>query len=150
TIWFKQARFACVREIRGEHFVADALAQLRILNGEKNFDTGVKITLHPVRAAEVEVGVAAVLEIEDAAVLEEAAHHAADPDAAADAAETGNERTLAANDEVNFDACLRRAIERLNHWRVKQRVELGDDPRGLAALGMTGFAIDERDGCFRQ
>src|SRR5215475_10354031 len=98
TVRLEQACLPCVGKIGGEHFIANAFTELRVLDGKQDFDAGIKIALHPIGAAEIEIGIPAIFEIKDAAVFQEAANHAADSDAAADAAQTGNEGTLASND----------------------------------------------------
>lgn len=102
----EQAGLASVGQIGGEDFIANALAELWILDGKEDFDAGIEIALHPVGATEIEIGLTAVFEIENAAVLEETADDAADADTAADASQAGDESALAANDEINFDSGL--------------------------------------------
>ena len=78
-------------------------------------------------ADEVDLALAAVLEAEDARVLEEAVDDAGDPDVVADARDAGAEAADAAHDEVDLHARLRGAVERLDDRRVDERVHLGDD-----------------------
>ena len=146
----EQASFACVREIRGEDFVADAFSELWILDGKEDFNASVKITLHPIGATEIKIGCASIFEIEDAAVFEKASDNAANADATTDATQAGDESTLAANDEINFDAGFGGAIEGLNYGRIEKRVEFGDDARRTPSAGVASLAVDERDGRFCQ
>ena len=44
----------------------------------------------------------------------------------------GPQRAGATHDQVDFDACLRRRVQRADHGFLDQRVHLRDDPRRLA------------------
>ena len=55
----------------------------------------------------------------------------------------GLDRAGAADDEVDVDAGLRRAVERLDDRDVDDRVELEDDPRRVAGRGVADLALDE-------
>ena len=141
----KPASFSGVGQVSGEDFVANALAELGILDGKENFNAGVKIALHPIGATEIKIGLPAIFEIEDAAVFEKTADDAEDADTAADTAQAGDKSALAANDEINFDAGLRGTIEGLNHGRIEKRVEFRDDASGVAAAGVARFTVNEGD-----
>src|SRR5262249_48928385 len=117
AVGFEHSCFAGIREIRRQDFGANAFSELLVLYRVKHFDTGVKITWHPIGAAEIKVGRAAVFEIEDAAMFEKATNDAANTDTTADAAQPRNERTLAADNQIDLHARLRCAVKRLNHGR---------------------------------
>ncbi len=87
--------FASIREIGRENFIADALAERGIFEGENHFDAFVEIAGHPIGAAEKHLRLAAIFKIVDAAVFEKAADDAAHADAAADAAQSGNQVCIA-------------------------------------------------------
>jgi hypothetical protein len=76
-------------------------------------------------------------------VLEELADDRADPDPLGDARDARLERARAADDEVDLDAGLRRAVERLDHRDVHDRVQLEDDPRRTTGGGVPDLAFDE-------
>src|SRR4029077_1448201 len=75
----------------------------------------------------------------------ETADDAADANAAAESTNAWNEDALPANDQVNFNASLRRAIEGLDDSRIDDRVHFDDHAGGLAAFGVASFAIDQGD-----
>ena len=71
-----------VGQIGGKNFVVDARLDGRVADREDDFAALEEIARHPVGRAEVDFVVAAVGEVEDAGVLEEAADDGADADAA--------------------------------------------------------------------
>src|SRR4051812_46856512 len=87
------ARGTVVGQIQVEDLVADAVREPAIRDRHHHFDAAIEVARHQVRAADVDLLVAAVAEVPDPAVLEEAADDAADADAIADA---GNARAEAA------------------------------------------------------
>ena len=80
-----------VGEIGGENFVVDAGAGGGVADGEDDFAALEEVAGHPVGGAEVDFVVAAVGEVEDAGVLEEAADDGADADALGQAFDAGAE-----------------------------------------------------------
>src|SRR5690242_21953597 len=84
-----------------------------------------------------------VSEAGDAAVLEETADDAFHMDVLGEAAHAGTEAANAANDQLDFDAGMRGAIEMIDHRRVDQRVELRPDMRRAAGAGMADLVIDQ-------
>src|ERR1039458_2668576 len=70
------ARLDVIHQVLGQDFVADAAHQFRIFHWEEQLHTAVEIARHQVGAAEIDFLLAAVAEIEDAAVLQEASHDA--------------------------------------------------------------------------
>ena len=70
-----------VGEVGGQDLVVDAGLDGGIADGEDHFAAFEEIARHPVGRAEVDFVVAAVGEVEDAGVLEEAADDGADADA---------------------------------------------------------------------
>ena len=133
--------FGGVFQIEIEDF-DHALAKSDIANREHHFDTFVEVAWHPVGGAEIEIGLAAIFEIEDAAVLEEAADETSYADTMAEASDAGPESAGAANNEIDLDAGARGAIESLDDRLIEQGVHLGDDARGTVAAGMGRFAIN--------
>src|SRR5262249_3356447 len=100
--------------------------------------------LHEIGAADEHRRVAAVLEPEDARVLEEAPDDGTNGDAIADARDPRPQAADAADDEIDTYARLRRAVESLDDFVVRQAVQLGDDPRGAPFTGVLHLAIDHR------
>src|SRR5579863_4272235 len=71
AIGVQNASFACVGEVRRQNLVADTLAEMRLLERKHRFNAFVEIARHPIGAAEIQLGLAAVLEVIDAAVFQE-------------------------------------------------------------------------------
>ena len=112
---------------------------------EDHFDALVDIALHPIGAAEIDFGFAAVAEDVDAAVLEEAADHAADANPAAESAHSRTQRAGAAHDEFDLHARLRGFVKGVDDFFVEKRIHLGDDKGGAPGLCVSRFAIDQID-----
>src|ERR1700733_63153 len=68
----KNARLLRIREIRQQDVGTDSLAQCRILQSENYFHAFVQIARHTISAAQVHLGIPAVAERKNPAVLEEA------------------------------------------------------------------------------
>ena len=133
--------FGGVFQIEIEDF-DHALAKSDIANREHDFDPFVEVAGHPVGGAEIEIRLAAIFEIEDAAVLEEAPDETAYADTMAEASDARPESAGAANNEIDLDADARGAIESLDDGLIEQGVDLGDDARGTVASGMGRFTIN--------
>src|SRR5271155_2403583 len=128
--------------------MVDAVAECGIFERENDLNAFVEIARHPVRAAEKHFRLAAIFKIIDAAVLEITADDATHADAGADAAKPRNQGALPADDEVDFHAGLRGAIEGLNDAFIDERVHFDDDASRASAAGVASLAIDEGDTAF--
>src|ERR1700722_4951280 len=106
----KNARLACVRQIRGKNLVADALAMLRVFQRKQHFHAFVKVSRHPVRASQVDIRLSSVFEIENSAVLEKPPDDTSHVNPAADTAEFRHQGALAAHDEINLHARARSTV----------------------------------------
>ena len=111
-------------------------------HGRHEFDAVVEIPRHPVGGREEDVLLAAVIEAEDAAVLEEAADDAAHADVFADVLESGTQHADAAHDEVDFDACRRGFVEFGDNEAIEQGIHLRCDVGAFASLGVRDFPLD--------
>src|SRR6266478_9507041 len=109
-----------------------------------------QIARHPVGAAQVDLRLAAVLEVIDAAVLEEPAHDTAYADAIADAANPRPQRADAAHQQINIHSRLRCAVKRLDNIRVNQGVDLYNHARRTPLARMFGLALNQAHALFRQ
>src|SRR5258708_35202928 len=69
-------------------------------------------------------------EADDAGMFQEAADDALDPDILRKARDTGTKTANAAHHEFDLHPGLARGIERVDHARVDQRIELRPDRRG--------------------
>ena len=132
-----------VRQGGVENFVDDPVAQDAVLDRKQDLDPAVQIARHPVGAAHVDLRLTGVLKIADPAVLQKPVHDAAHGDVLAQAGHPGLEAADAADDEVDFHPRLGRLVQRLNHGRLHERIQLGDDPGGQAALRVFGLAGDQ-------
>ncbi len=106
-----------------------AVAEQWVLKRKQDFHALVQIARHPVGAAEVDLRLAAVLEVKDAAVLEEPAHDAAHADAVADATNPRPQGANATYEQIDLHAGLRSVVEGLDNICVNQGVDLDDDAR---------------------
>src|SRR5690606_8790805 len=97
----------------------------------------------PVGARDVELVLAGVREVEDASVLEVPIDDRADLDVLADADHARPEAAHAANDELDRDPGLGRAVESLDDVFVDERVHLRDDARRTALARVLRFPRDE-------
>ena len=102
-----------------------------------------QIARHPIGAAQVDFRLAAVLEVKDAAVLEEPAHNTAHADAVADAANPRPQRADAAHEQFNVHSCLRSPVESLDNIFVDQGVDLDDHARRTPFAGMLGLPLNQ-------
>ena len=138
-------RVDVVREVDVEAFVDDAPAQFRVEDRKRDFDPAEQVAPHPVGRREPHVRLAAVLEIPDAMVLEEAAEDRAHADVLGRAGHARPQRARAAHDEVDLHPGLRRRLQRADHALLDQRVHLRLDARGPAFLRMLRLAADHLD-----
>src|SRR6185437_16126823 len=106
AVGVQNASFACICEVRRQNFVADSPRDSRIFDRKHRLDAFVEVARHPVGAAEIQLGLAAILEEIDAAVFEEAADDAADLDPATESANSGDQRALAAYEQIDVHARL--------------------------------------------
>src|ERR1700722_10282046 len=126
------------------------VAQQRVLQGEQHLDAFVKIARHPIGAAEKNFRLPTILEIIDAAVLEEPAYDAPHANAVAETANAWPQRTNAANDQLDINSGLRSTIERLNDIFIEQRIKLGGNPCWTAHARVLSLAINQRHTFFRE
>src|SRR5690242_9995406 len=78
-------------------------------------------------------------------MLEEPADDTRDPDAITDAGELRSETADPAYDEIDFDAGLRRAIQRVDHLCVDERIHLPDNAPAPTRRGVLGLTHDQLD-----
>src|SRR5215469_13471959 len=143
SIRLQQARLAGIGKIRVQNFVANAVAQLRIVHRKYNFDTLVEIAWHQVGAAEVNLRISAVFEAEDAAMLQEAADDGPHADATADIAQARPQCAHTADDQIDRNTGVRGRIKLLDDLGIKQRVHLHHDARRLSASRVLRLTRDK-------
>src|SRR5579864_1087216 len=108
----------------------------------KYFYALVEVTRHPIRAGNVDLLIAAIEVIEDPAVFQEAAHHAANGNVVADSGQARTQGTHPANNQVNLYSGLRRVVQGLNHILIQQRIHLGDNSCRASGTRMVGFTLN--------
>src|SRR6266853_1303424 len=103
-------------DVVGEERVQDPAeprAVLRIHHGHDQLDAPVEVARHPVGAPDEDLRVAAVSELEDAGVLEEAVDDRHHPDVLAQSLYPWPKQARSTDVEVDPDARLRRLVERI-------------------------------------
>ena len=84
----------------------------------------------------------AVAEADDAAMFQEAADDALDADIVRQAGHAGPQAADAAHHQFDPHAGLAGAIERVDHVRIDQRIELDPDRGRPARAGVHDFLLD--------
>src|SRR5215216_4455177 len=114
AVWLELPSVGGIPPIGRDDLVSDLRCPTPIFNGEDHFDSPVKIALHQVGTAKINLVLATVAEVIDAAMLQEAANQTDHADVLAP---TGNARSQAAcpaHDELDLHPSAGRAIERTN------------------------------------
>ncbi len=128
----------------GECFVDDALLERLVIYRESDFHAPEEIAVHPVGRRQVHRLFALGIEIEDAGVLQEAAHDGAHADVLRQARHPGAQGAHAAHDQVDLHARLAGLVELGDDLLFEQRIHLGHDARPLARLGGARLGADQR------
>src|SRR6185437_12826458 len=108
-----------VLQVRSENLVANTRREHRIADREHHFAALEQVTRHPVRAAAEDLGLAAIGEGEDAAVLQVSADDGSYADALAQSFYSGTQGADAAHNEVDLDARVRRSIQRFDGGAIE-------------------------------
>src|ERR1700686_3216023 len=109
-IFEKNARLAVIGQVRVKNFMVYPLPQHFIAQWHQHFYALVQIARHPVGSADVNLFVAAIGKVENAAVLQEAAHNAANADVVAHSPHSRTERANPTHDQTDLYSGLRGAI----------------------------------------
>ena len=109
-----ETRFHVVPQNRGQDALHHALFERRGLDREHDLDAPEEVAWHPIRARQEDLGAPRIAEVEHAAVLEEAVDDADHTDPLGDARQARAQAAGAPNDQVDVDAGLRRAIQRVD------------------------------------
>src|SRR5438309_6212177 len=107
--------------------MSHAFPEQRVFQRKHDFHTLVEIAGHPVGAAEIDLFLAAVGEMENATVLEKAAHNAAHANTVTNPAHAGTESAHAPDDQIDIHSRLRGAIQPHDDVLVEQGIHLCDD-----------------------
>ena len=132
-----------IRQRGLQYLPANERRQCGIFDGEDQLHAPVKVSSHQIGAAEIDLRLPPVLEIEDAAVLEKSSDDAEDPDRLADSRQSRPEAADSPDDEVDHHAGRRRRIKLLDHPRVCQRVHFEEEPCRSSLLGMRDLPLDQ-------
>src|SRR4029077_19038395 len=97
---------------------------------------------HPAPRGQPVLGVAAVVEVVGAGVLEVAVHDRDHPAAGGEAGDARPEAADPAHDQVDPDPGLARRVQLLDEGAGHEAVHLGHDARRLAPAGVLGLAAD--------
>src|SRR5438128_11305941 len=122
AIGLQLARFYLIIEETRQNIVHHFFARSGRINGEGNLDPPIKITRHPIRAGEINVGLAGVFKIINAAVLEKTSDDADDPNVFTQARHSRSQTTNPADDEIDFYARARGLIKFLDDIVVNERI----------------------------
>src|SRR2546421_6661240 len=103
-----------IGQVRLEHMIANDFTQNRVFNGEERLNAAIEVALHHIRASKVNLLVAIIAKVENAAVFQEAPHLSLDMNVLAHAGNPRTQTTHAAHNQVNAHARLRCTIEQVN------------------------------------
>jgi hypothetical protein len=101
-----------------QHVISQTSDGGRVLNGEDDLHAMIEIAKHEIRAAQMNFFLAAVTEIEDAAMLQVPAQSAADLDILTHALQSGLQTADAAHEQIHLHADPGCRIEQLDNPRV--------------------------------
>ena len=134
----------------GHHdLVEDLAVDGGVFDGHQRFHPPVHVARHPVGRADEHLGMArrqpvAVAEADDAAMLEEAADDALDPDVLRQARHAGAQAADAADHQVDLHPGLRGArTVRRSAWASTSEFILAQMRGRLAGLGVVDLALDQ-------
>ena len=121
----------------------DTEGELGLFDGDKQLDPAVEVAAHPVGAGHVHQRVAAVVEVEEACVLQVAIHDAGDAGTGPGLLSGGSPAADATDVELDVHPGFSGLLQRLHHLHVVERIHLGADDGAFALLGSPGFGGDE-------
>src|SRR5665811_67722 len=138
------ARLDVIHQVLRQDLVADAPHQLLIFHREEQLHAAVEIARHQVGAAQIDFLLAAVAEIEDAAVLQKPPHDAGHPNGLAHPRNSGPQAADPADQQIDPNARLRGTIQTADHFGIHQRVHF-ENQVAFAVFGMMlDLALDQR------
>src|SRR5436190_23926455 len=97
------ACIAIVSQVGGQDLIAQPALELLALHGKEHLDTMVQVSSHQVCAAEIDLLLTAVFEIEDPAVLQESADDARNADVLAKSRQPWSQAADSTDEEVDPD-----------------------------------------------
>ena len=99
--------------------------------------------MHPVRAANENLLVAAIGKVVDAAMLKKATNDASNANRFREAGHVGAQHADASHDQINLNARLRSFVESANNLRVGHAVHFGYDARRSPGARVLGLALNQ-------
>ena len=111
-------------------------------DGDHGLDATFEVALHPVRGSDVVLGLAAVVEVENSCVLEEAADDADDAHLLGQPRDPRSQPAGIPDDQVHRDTRAGCLVEGPSGVGVLEGVELEDDSRLLAGVKVVDLTLD--------
>jgi len=120
TVALHQPGRLVVAEKRRQPFGDHAPLQPPVVDRERDFDTPEQIPIHPVRARQIHLFLATVVEIEDPMVFEKAPDNRTHGDVLRQARHARLQRTHTTHDQIDLHAGLRRFVQLGDHGRFEE------------------------------
>ena len=111
-----------------------------IKDGKGDFDAAVQIARHPVGRGEEILGITIIMKIKEASMFEVAVNNRNHPNPFGYARQPRPQAADTTHDKINLYTRLAGGIQLLNHGRVNQTVDLGNDSGRLALQSVFCFA----------
>jgi hypothetical protein len=148
SIGSQSASVDVVAEIGVEIYVFQKRFYFRIENRSKNFYTSIEISLHPIRASDINFLVsrlAAIRKIKYAAVLEKSSYNGPHTNIRRQALYTRPQTADPADDQIYLNSGLRRSIQIGDESRVRHAVNFQNNSRVLSGELVALLASNEID-----
>ena len=126
-----------------EDLAGEPVLEPAVFHREHDLDAAEEISGHPVRASEQDFRVACVLEVKNAAVLQELVYHTGYSNALRQSRNSGPQAAGSPNHQLDTYSGTRGAIECIDDGGLDQRVHFDDDPGRPAHLRIRGFAVNQ-------
>jgi len=123
--------------------MANAVAQHGIFYRKHYFNALIELAWHPIGAGYIDLFLATVGEIEDAAVLEETAYDASHLDVVADAANSGAQSAHASHQKIDLHSGLGCTVQGSDDVLIEQCIHFRDNSRRAPQTRVVALARDE-------
>ena len=143
TIGEHLAGLYIVVEVERQHFVAQVPHYPVVFDGKEHFNPAIKVARHQIGATRENQFLAAVVEVIEPAVFQEAADDANDADVLAHSRDAWAQAAGSANQEINPHACYRSFVEQTNHSGVGQRIHFKNHVTVCRLCLVLDFALDQ-------
>ncbi len=125
-----------------EYSIANDFTQNRVFDGKERLNAVIEVALHHIRASKVNLLVAIVAKVENAAVFQKSPHLSSDMNVLAHAGNPRTQTTHAAHNQVNAHARLRCTIEQVYDLRIDQRIHFENEPTSALLLLHPYLSLD--------